>query len=579
MIQVLDKNVSELIAAGEVIERPASVVKELIENSIDAGAKSITVEIKNGGITFIRISDDGTGIPFEQCPTAFLRHATSKVRAGEDLNAIATLGFRGEALASVSAVSKVRLLTKTRCSDLGTSYKIEGGIEVEHEQAGCPDGTTIIIRDLFFNTPARLKFLKKDVSEGNSVQSAVDKAALVNPHITFRFVRDNKLVRVTAGDSQMYSAIYAVYGKSFAVSMIPVDCSQNGVCVNGFVSSPLFAKSNRAFQNFYVNSRYVRSATCAAALEEGYRNSIMTGKFPACVLNIRLNPADIDVNVHPAKTEVRFVNDRVIFTAVCVAVKNALLNNDTPVKTQVPQESEIIVFDSAKTEYSIVKPPAQLKPAEVQYKYINPQSFVKKEKPPVNQEVLVECEGERFRVVGELFRTYIVCERGENFVLIDKHAADERLRFDRLKNTLRLHSQLLIEPVKIQLDVELSGILADNPDMLSQIGLKVEVADCVTVIAMPSIIDNSKAEELVSLVAETLIKGGSLDGLYMFDTFMHSIACRAAVKAGDQSVTGDIKRLAEQVFDNPDLRYCPHGRPILITITKRELEKKFKRVL
>jgi DNA mismatch repair protein MutL len=435
-IKLLDKSVSELIAAGEVIERPASVAKELIENSIDAGAKSITVEIKNGGVTFLRISDDGCGIPHDECPTAFLRHATSKVSVGEDLAAISTLGFRGEALASAAAVAKVTLLTKTAEAAIGTSYKIEGSIETEHTQAGCPDGTTIIIRELFYNTPARLKFLKKDVTEGNYVQSVVDKAALVNPHISFRFVRDNKLVRVTPGDGNMHTAIYSVYGKIMAASMVAVECSQNGVAVNGYAVQPLFCKANRAFQNFYVNSRYVRSSTFVAALEEAYRNSIMCGKFPACVLNITLNPADVDANVHPAKTEVRFANDRAIFSAVYTAVKNALLNINAPPPAaadvaKTTEATEVVRFESTKTEYNAAPSKPASAPIVTEYKHINSESFIKKVPLPVNTTVLAEPE--RFRVKGELFSTYIMCERNDEFILIDKHAADERLRFERLK--------------------------------------------------------------------------------------------------------------------------------------------------
>jgi len=606
MIKVLDKSVSELIAAGEVIERPASVVKELIENSIDAGAKSITVEIKNGGISFLRISDDGVGIPYEQCPTAFLRHATSKVSNSADLAAIATLGFRGEALASVAAVSKVSLLTKTaeqkretKSQNFGTCYKIEGGAEIEHAQAGCPDGTTIIIRDLFFNTPARLKFLKKDVSEGNFVQSTVDKAALINPHIAFRFIRDNKLVRVTPGDGKMYSAIYAVYGKSVAASMVEVDCSQNGVSVNGYVSLPLFCKSNRAFQNFYVNSRYVKSQTCSAALEEAYRNNIMTGKFPACVLNIVTDPADVDANVHPAKTEVRFVNDRSIFSAVHIAVKNALLNTDAQnstetllhepkvvelVKSAAVSLPETITFDSGKTLYNVMPPkPA---PVVVEYKYISPESLIKKEsdkKSPLNENVLIETKNEQIRVIGELFSTYIVCEREGDLVLIDKHAADERIRFNELKQQLKAHSQLLIEPIAVHLDVESCGGLLGAKEELAQIGLDVEPAEngVVRVMAMPSVIDNSHIEELLLSVARLLKTGGELRfaELNITDEIMHKLACRAAIKAGDKSTACDIEQLAQKVSQDSSLRYCPHGRPIMVRITKRDLEKMFKRII
>jgi DNA mismatch repair protein MutL len=597
MIKVLDKSVSELIAAGEVIERPASVIKELIENSIDAGATSITVEIKNGGVTFMRISDNGVGIANEQCATAFLRHATSKVSAREDLDEIATLGFRGEALASVAAVARVSLLTKTADAPLGTSYKIEGGSEIELREAGCPDGTTLIIRDLFYNMPARLKFLKKDVTEGNYVQSVIDKAALVNPGIAFRFVRDNNLVRVTPGDGSLNSAIYAVYGKQFASSMTEVDCAQNGIRVSGAVSQPLFAKSNRTFQNFYVNSRYVRSTTFTAALEEAFRNSIMTGKFPACVLNIELNPADVDANVHPAKTEVRFANDRMIFSAVHIAVKNALLNAGreiapiaapavapiTPAPIAAVLANETLTFASEKAEYTVTAPVFAPEPVKIEYKYLNPESFIKQ--APAQQTLAPSPKSADFRVIGELFSTYIMCEQGEELLLIDKHAADERLRFERLKSELRLHSQLLLEPLEIRLGAELCGILSENSDVLLQIGIKIRAEnEAVFVTAMPALLKDSQADELLSQVADALKIGGEIDGargLCIIDEVMHRIACRAAIKAGDKSLADDIKQLAERVLsdESGDLQYCPHGRPIVVRIGKRELEKKFKRVL
>ena len=618
MIKVLDKSVSELIAAGEVIEKPASVVKELLENSIDAGAKSITVEIKSGGISFLRITDDGSGIPYDECPTAFLRHATSKVSVSEDLAEITTLGFRGEALASVAAVSRVSLLTKTVDSDFGTIYKIEGGIEAEHEQNGCPVGTTIIIKDLFFNTPARLKFLKKDISEGNYIQSVIDKAALINPHIAFRFIRDNKLVRVTPGDGKAYSAIYAVYGKNFATSLIPVECTQNGITVDGFTTMPLFCKNNRAFQNFYVNSRYIKSTTCAAALEEAYRNSIMTGKFPACVLNITMEPSDVDANVHPAKTEVRFVNDRIVFGAIHIAVKNALLNatpiNETPkvniapvFKIENAPESkadadvsvksantevlpETIEFSSNKTEYTVVKTPPE--PVNVEFRYINPESFVKKERAIVNQDVLIEKENVSFNILGELFSTYIICEVGDELVLIDKHAADERIRFDGLKRQLRGHSQLLIEPIEVRLGAENCGRLLETEsiEQLKQIGVQIDTttvtgaSDSVKVTAFPTILEGTSVEEVITSVSETLNNGGTLNigCLSAADDVLHTIACRSAIKAGDKSVSYDIRQLAEKVLTSNNaemLQYCPHGRPITVRMSKKELEKKFKRII
>ncbi|MBR4306012.1 MAG: DNA mismatch repair endonuclease MutL, partial [Ruminiclostridium sp.] len=345
-IKLLDKSVAELIAAGEVIERPSSVIKELIENSVDAGAKHVTIEIKSGGISYMRITDDGCGIAFPEIPTAFLRHATSKISKADDLDSIGTMGFRGEALASVAAVAKVEMMTKRECDELGGRYKTEGGEQTEYEPCGCPNGTTVIIRDLFYNTPARLKFLKKDVSEGNFIASVVDKLALAHPDISFRFIRDNKCVRLTAGDGSLLGTIKAVFGRQLAESFVPVDFSINDVEVSGFVSSPLFCRASRGMQTFFVNNRYIKSTTCMAALEEAYRNSIMVGKFPACVLFIKLRPETVDVNVHPAKTEIRFAYEKPVFDAVYLATKNALQNcaND---KKQI----EIKAAETPKPKY------------------------------------------------------------------------------------------------------------------------------------------------------------------------------------------------------------------------------------
>ena len=327
-INLLDKSVYELIAAGEVIERPSSVIKELAENSIDAGAASITVEIKRGGISYLRVTDDGCGISHEDIPTAFMRHATSKVYTQDDLDSINTLGFRGEALASVCAVSRVELLTKQREDQLGSIYRIEAGEPVEYDRAGCADGTTIIIRDLFYNTPARLKFLKKDVTEGNYCASVIEKLALSHPGISFRFIRDGRQTMLSSGDGEYYSAVYAVFGKQFAAGLIPVENVYQNTAVTGYVSSPLFTRANRSMQNFFVNGRSVKSPLCCAALEEAFRNTIMVGKFPSCVLCVNTDPSQVDANIHPTKTEVRFTNEKIVFDAVYFAVKNALMGYD-----------------------------------------------------------------------------------------------------------------------------------------------------------------------------------------------------------------------------------------------------------
>lgn len=345
-IKVLSKEISELIAAGEVIERPSSVIKELIENSIDANATAITVEIKNGGRTYMRISDNGKGMSAEDVSLAFVRHATSKISSPDDLNSIFTLGFRGEALASISAVSKTEVLTKQADDEYGTHYAIEGSVETVCESAGCPDGTTIIIRDLFYNVPARLKFLKKDVTESNSVSAIVSRLALSHPEISFKFIKDNKTELVTTGDGKLYSAIYSVFGREFANTLLPVSYKMNSLEVEGYISNPLNSRSNRSMQNFFINNRYVKSITCMVALEEAFKNSIMTGKFPACVLNIKLSPGLVDVNVHPAKTEIRFSDEKLIYELVYFAVKNALLANDKP--QQMTLETKHSTISQAK---------------------------------------------------------------------------------------------------------------------------------------------------------------------------------------------------------------------------------------
>ena len=362
-INVLSREISELIAAGEVIERPSSVIKELIENSIDAGSKHITVEIKHGGTTFIRIADDGCGIAYEDVPKAFLRHATSKIKDADDLNSILTLGFRGEALASVCAVSRTDIMTKQAADELGTHYTIEGSEEKLYEQTGCPDGTTIIIRDLFYNVPARQKFMKKDAVEGNMVAGIVNRIAMSHPEIAFKFIRDNKLEFSTAGDGKMYSAMFAVYGRTFAGDMIPVDYEQDGIHVTGFTVKPLYSKANRSFQNFFVNDRYVKSSVCASAVEEAYKGTIMTGKFPACVLKMEIAPDTIDVNVHPAKLEIRFSDERPVYDCLFFAIKSALMKAGLVYDFQLKASSKPSGSSEEYVQQKLPEIPAPEKPA------------------------------------------------------------------------------------------------------------------------------------------------------------------------------------------------------------------------
>lgn len=675
-IKLLDKSVAELIAAGEVIERPSSVIKELIENSVDAGAKHITIEIKSGGISYMRITDDGCGIAFSEIPTAFLRHATSKISKAADLDCIGTMGFRGEALASVAAVARVEMMTKRECDELGGRYKIEGGEQTEYETCGCPNGTTIIIRDLFYNTPARLKFLKKDVSEGNFIASVVDKLALAHPDISFRFIRDNKSVRLTSGDGSLISTIKAVFGRQLAESFVSVDFSINDIEVNGFVSSPLFCRASRSMQTFFVNNRYIKSTTCMAALEEAYRNSIMVGKFPACVLFIKIRPETVDVNVHPAKTEIRFAYEKPVFDAVYLATKNALVNcaNDkkqielkpaqpakpkyesradyfaknpeikpaiqqtltekitapiTEIKTEevsvqtvYPKNISVTpAFHSTRSEYSVIKPLQEVKEeikenAEISvqeqenlpeipekrseevieisepvtekkneeiggFKYINTaissdstpkytsRTIIKTEEPEPEKEI---------RVIGEFSATYIICEAEEQLILIDKHAAHERIRFEKLKEEFFDSSQLLIDKTEIRLSAEEYNALQEYYNFVEQTGLELMFGDnlTVSVTAMPTVI-RCTPQELVTMIAERLMQGNTEQSGAMYDDILHSMACKSAIKANDRTDIAQLDALARRVYNDEKIRFCPHGRPVMIALSKSKLEHFFGR--
>lgn len=647
-IKLLDKSVYELIAAGEVIERPSSVIKELVENAIDAGASRITVEIKNGGISYMRVTDDGCGMAYDEVPTAFLRHATSKLSTAEELENIHTLGFRGEALASVSAVARAEVLTKRPEDDLGTAYKISGGDEELHDRTGCPNGTTIILRDLFYNTPARLKFMKKDVTEGNYVQSVVDRLALAHPEIAFSFIRDNKTVRVTSGDGKLYSVIYSVFGRQFAASLTEVDYEQSGIRVSGYISTPHACRANRQMQYFFINRRSVRNTTCMAALEEGYRNSVMVGKFPACVLNIEMSPADVDVNVSPSKTEVRFSNERIIFETVYLAVKNGILNAENskeiaakafsvpePIKeappfvpssqkeaettfllqkapeplrsvpteekkpgsVPVPQEqqpekpaaftSPVAVYKPLPPKNIFIQEKMDIEPDHTdteKYEFINSSSLVRmasESKDTRLPDPIVEQEyAPTLRFIGELFKTYILCECGEELILIDKHAAHERIRFEQLKKELVSNAQLLAESVPLTLSPEEWTALADNADYLEQLGIDLTFNNDfkAEITAFPSLLTDISPEDTLQKIAEILLKGSDdIEGM-LFDDILHSVACKGAIKAHEYTSGKELEALAKRIWEDKSIRYCPHGRPIITTISKYNIEKNFGRI-
>ena len=665
-INVLSKEISELIAAGEVIERPSSVVKELVENSIDSGAKHITVEIKNGGTTYMRVTDDGCGMSFDDVPKAFLRHATSKISAKEDLDNILTLGFRGEALASVAAVSRVEIMTKQSGQLYGTLYAIEGSAEKSHEESGCPDGTTVIIRDLFYNVPARRKFMKKDVTEANAVSSILQKITMSHPDISFRFIRDNRTEFNSSGDGELFSAIYAVYGRDFARDLIPVDYEYEGVHVGGFVIKPLYSKTNRAFQNFFVNGRYVRSRLCSSALENAYTNMIMTGKFPACVLLIDLAPSAMDVNIHPTKAEVRFTNEKSVSDAIYFAVKNAMMKDGliyefelkphadwtkaAPEQEEIKQQEFLFtpVDKIEETEQKLAEAPApvyaapepvreeppvtadiepspaydepksvqqaapvyeretapvkaaepvgvsapeavreeETEPAAVEgFSYITQQSFaaapVPKPAEPEAPKESVWTEKPKIRVIGEAFGLYIVAEVGEDtMIMIDKHAAHERIIFERLKSrNCRQYSQQLLTGVKVLLTGDEFSALETNQELLADMGFAFDFSEkpCVVATAVPTFIMELDMEDIISEIANNLRLYSHDPQSHMLDDMLHTVACKSAIKGNDKNDIAELQSLAEQVYFDERIRHCPHGRPVMFTMTKSNISHQFKR--
>ena len=668
-INVLPKHIADLIAAGEVVERPSSVIKELMENAIDAGATSLTVEIKNGGVTYMRVTDNGSGILRDDIRNAFVSHATSKILNEEDLHGIGTLGFRGEALASICAVSRVDVLTRTADDDVGTVYKIEGSEEILLSDAGCPQGTTIVVKDLFYNTPARMKFLKKDVTEGNSVAGVVDRIALSHPEISIRFIRDDKQILVTPGNGNLKSTIYSVFGKDFSNALLETSYELNGVSVEGFVSKPTASRPNRSMQFFFLNGRLVKSATASAALDRAYKDSIMVGKFPACVLNITLPFEMVDVNVHPAKTEVRFSNERPVFDAVYYAAKNAITVKDTPNRLTLarqevrrqgnfkPETGEQLKLDKKKLGRTELpekiegfwskelpkewerkgsgsskkkktptpltasdKPAAETtgtaevaaaveelkkeafaepKAAETPKPDSGPVPYVRKadrpaeepkkapepEELPVVEDVPVvpfseETELPDFRIIGEAFKTYILVELEGKMLMVDKHAAHERILYDRLiANKEPVQSQMLLMPVTVSLSKEEYSAVLEHTDLMKEAGF--DVSDfgpgLVAVREVPVMLIKEDVTQLISEIAGRLLDKSDptpekLNWMYK------NIACRAAVKAGDDTPPAEQEKFIEYVLSHRDVRYCPHGRPILIEMTRPELEKTFGRI-
>ena len=698
-INVLDKHTAELIAAGEVVERPSSVVKELLENSIDAGATQITVEIMHGGIDYLRITDNGCGILKEDVRNAFKRNATSKISVDSDLDKIGTLGFRGEALASISSVSKVQLITKAKEENMGSAYEIDGGEEISFDDAGCPDGTTFIMRNLFYNVPARYKFLKKDVAEGNAVASVIDKIALSHPEIAITFIRDNKRVLKTAGDGKLMSSIYAVYGRDFASTLIPVDYELNGMKLTGYISRPTNGRANRNMQNTFINGRFVKSRTISVALEEACKGSIMIGKFPSCVLNLQISPEAVDVNVHPSKIEVRFINERPVFDTVYHGIKSALLRGDSrkeavlnhknivnikplnpfnlankvinkepPKSVQKASEKpkERSIFDELDLPTKTVKYNKVNKVSDsssVQKKYmeflennkklsennqttnntvcnninnnvinnVSTESKIEtkmdevKEDTSLNQEeqkvnpfeelelekitaeekksdvdvvlpterqtnsssknieikTLIDEDKQSFRFIGEAMNTYIIVETDNNkLVLIDKHAAHERIIFEKLKREKGTGSvQLLLIPITVTLEKNEYTVAIEHLDMFRNVGFDVEDFGNGTLIvrSAPSYLRNDDVEDTIIEICGYIAENRKNVMSEHMEWIYHNISCRSAIKAGDSSTAKELIDIAKTVFSDDSIRYCPHGRPVCIELSKYEIEKQFGR--
>ena len=627
-IQCLPRHVADLIAAGEVVERPASVAKELLENALDAGATAIVAEVQHGGLTYLRMTDNGCGIAPQQLPTAFLRHATSKLRTAGDLAAIGTLGFRGEALAAISAVSRVDIFTRQTGAQTGASLHLEGGVPGQVEEIGCPEGTTICVRDLFYNTPARMKFMKKDSAEGAAVAGIVQHLALSHPEVSFKLLRDGAEVLHTPGDGQLLSAVYAAMGRDFAMGLQEVRGCGGDVQVSGYVTRPLNGHGTRGRQLFFVNGRFVKSQLLSAALEEAYRNRLLKGKFPGCVLHLTLSEDRVDVNVHPAKTVVKFVSDKTAFDAVYYTVMDAL---DAAARPKAPEKEEKPFYRTmtaqefrqqqkpepekpplgsytARPAAPVSRPAAQPeeRPAQtmavrdvapeagkpftaptgrpgVSYHITPPAPKSEPVREPVQETVSlpeqVTMEPPReapWRIAGEVLRTYIICEdEQENVWLIDKHAAHERVRFDALKAaTEPIMSQTLLEPMAVELSPEDCAALLEHLPLLERYGFRCEdFGGAVLVRGVPAGVDDPTGA-LEELAEDLRLNRADPDAAR--DSLLQTMACKSAIKAGMHTDPAELRRLVDRV-QSGEIQYCPHGRPVAVRLSKYQVEKMFKR--
>ena len=651
-IQILSPHLADLIAAGEVVERPASVVKELVENAFDAGARTVTVELRGGGATYLRVTDDGCGMAPEDAGIAFLRHATSKLHDEQGLEAIGTMGFRGEALAAISAVSHITLTTRQRGAAAGTHMTLDAGDIQDMYETGCPEGTTMIVRDLFFNTPARRKFLKSDRAEGAACAAAALRCALGRPDVSVRCIRDGEEVFFSPGDNKLDSCVYSLLGRDLAMSLLPCAGEGDGVRVHGFISSPAAGRGSRAQQYFFCNGRWIRSAALQAALEQAYRNTLLVGRFPACVLYIELSCAAVDVNVHPAKTEVKFTHERAVFDAVYYGARAALEAEKAPAAT-LPRsaakpapapKADIFAPAAPKAAPAAPKaapaapkaaPAAPAAPAFAPARTYAPAAPVEEtaalrsptasafaaprvtpppvfasparpipNTPPASKPVMpvaqpvqtaIEPEAETpsplgsaappaeppARLIGEAMHTYILVEKGETLILIDKHAAHERINFDRLRqNPADIPSQTLLEPLPFTPDASDADALQQYGGLLAELGFTLEPFGRSDYIlrGVPAQLDAADALPALEEICAQLRHGARMDAQSVRDEVLKTVACKAAIKAGWQTEPEELLRLADAVCAG-EVKYCPHGRPVAVTLTRRELDKLFKRIV
>lgn len=607
-----------MIAAGEVVERPASVVKELVENAFDAGAKTVTVEVRGGGMTYLRVTDDGCGMTPEDAGIAFLRHATSKLHDARGLEAIGTMGFRGEALAAISAVSRIELTTRARGAASGVRVVLEAGEIQSMYETGCPEGTTMIVRDLFYNTPARLKFMKSDRAEGGACVAAAFRCALGRPEVSVRCIRDGDEQFFSPGDSRIESCVYSLLGRDAAKTLRACSGEQDGVKVEGFISSPGYGRGNRAQQYFYCNGRAIRSAALQAALEQAYRNTLLTGRFPACVLYITLSNAAVDVNVHPAKTEVKFTQEKTVFDAVHYAARSALeheretaevvLSRSTQKVASAPAayEPNAAAENARRTLKSTAAPAAPRAPEPVFVApvvreaprtparpippRVTPAAPVAAPEPPAPVQTALEQFPEHesgaapaapARFVGEIMNTYILVEKGERLLLIDKHAAHERINFDRLQaRSEPLMSQTLLTPIPFSPGGAAAEALRENKALIEEMGFSLDplAGDSFLIRAVPTLLNDADAPSALEEIAESLRHGGRLDPRAMRDEVLKTVSCKAAIKAGWNTEPEELLKLADAVVSGK-VKYCPHGRPVAVVLTRKELDKQFMRIV